>query len=176
MDVNPGIQTKINERGHIIFAVVFVAISTWLLCQIDEQTKWANGTKLFAQPRFWPAIGLAGMVTFGALYWSTLSRKRLASTDCIEVGLWMLAIEWVGWFLVYVKTVPIIGYLPTTVAFSYILTKRLGYNGRRWSHISIGFALSVVILFKTFMGVKIPGGAIYEYLPSALRSFFIVNF
>jgi hypothetical protein len=37
-------------------------------------------------------------------------------------------------------------------------------------------ALAVVVVFKSFLSVKIPGGAIYEYLPDALRSFFILNF
>jgi hypothetical protein len=38
----------------------------------------------------------------------------------------------------------------------------------------IGF--SIVVIFKSFLEVKIPGGAIYELLPNALRSFFILNF
>ena len=38
------------------------------------------------------------------------------------------------------------------------------------------FAVLVVLIFKSFLQVKIPGAAIYEYLPGALRSFFILNF
>jgi hypothetical protein len=37
-------------------------------------------------------------------------------------------------------------------------------------------ALSIVLVFKTFLEVKIPGGIIYEFLPSTLRSFMILNF
>lgn len=29
---------------------------------------------------------------------------------------------------------------------------------------------------RKYLEVKIPGGAIYEFLPNALRSFFILNF
>ncbi len=38
----------------------------------------------------------------------------------------------------------------------------------------IGF--SIVVIFKSFLEVKIPGGAIYELFPNAMRSFFILNF
>jgi hypothetical protein len=36
--------------------------------------------------------------------------------------------------------------------------------------------LFIVLIFKTFLEVKIPGGAIYEFLPNTLRSFMILNF
>jgi hypothetical protein len=41
---------------------------------------------------------------------------------------------------------------------------------------SVLTALSIVLVFKTFLEVKIPGGAIYEYLPDTLRTFMILNF
>jgi len=41
---------------------------------------------------------------------------------------------------------------------------------------SIITGLSIVLIFKTFLEVKIPGGAIYEFLPNTLRSFMILNF
>ena len=33
-----------------------------------------------------------------------------------------------------------------------------------------------VLVFKSMLSVKIPGGEIYEYLPAALRNFMILNF
>ena len=36
--------------------------------------------------------------------------------------------------------------------------------------------LGIVLVFKAALSVKIPGGAIYEYLPDTLRNFLIVNF
>jgi hypothetical protein len=41
---------------------------------------------------------------------------------------------------------------------------------------SVLIALSIVLVFKTFLEVKIPGGIIYEYLPDTLRNFMILNF
>ena len=34
----------------------------------------------------------------------------------------------------------------------------------------------IVLLFKTGLSAKIPGAAVYEYLPGALRNFMIANF
>ncbi|MCF3595195.1 tripartite tricarboxylate transporter TctB family protein [Rhodobacteraceae bacterium LMO-12] len=163
-------------RGQLLFALVFLAASLFLLSQLGEETKWIKRTKLFAQPRFWPAVAVGGMLLFSALHLWRLPRKWLVLTDFVEWKIWFFAIEWVLWFLVYVMVVPIVGYLPTTVVFVLLMTWRVGYRERKMMVISVGFAVAVVVLFKMFLQVKIPGGAFYEYLPGALRSFFIMNF
>ena len=163
-------------RGQALFAIGFVVFSALLLSLIGEQTKWTNRTILFAQPRFWPAVGLGGMVLFGILHWLSLPSRRPGPGDGAEALGWVLALEWVGWFLVYVTLVPLVGYLPVTVIFAILLARRVGYKGARWMVISGGFGAAVVVLFKSFMGVKIPGAALYEYLPDSLRLFFILNF
>ncbi|SFL65933.1 tripartite tricarboxylate transporter TctB family protein [Shimia aestuarii] len=162
-------------RGQLIFAIVFFVVALLLLSQIGEQTKWVKRTKFFAQPRFWPAVGLIGMVVFGGLHLWKLPRRRFDRMDYREWRIWFLAIEWVGWFLLYVLLVPIIGYLPTTMIFMPIITWRLGYRDKRMLWVAATFGTLVVVLFKSLLQVKIPGGLIYEYLPSALRSFFILN-
>ena len=40
----------------------------------------------------------------------------------------------------------------------------------------VGLAFAIVVIFKAFLQVKIPGGGIYEALPSALRSFMLTYF
>ncbi len=163
-------------RGQFLFALVFLVASLLLLSQIGAETKWVKGTKFFAQPRFWPAVGVGGMVLFSALHLWKLPRKKFVPADFTEWYIWFHAIEWVLWFLVYVLTVPVLGYLPTTMIFVPLLAWRAGYRTKRMLWISIAFAVGVVVVFKTFLQVKIPGGAIYEYLPDTARSFMILNF
>ena len=216
-------------RGQILFAALFLICALVLLAGIEEQTKWLRKKALFSQPRFWPAVGVGGMVLFTALHFWQLPKKprtlprwmreadwfqwaeslfwafaalslslwlgplraapyvgliatvRLAWlfthwVDRREFKIWLSVFEWAGWFLAYVALVPILGYLPMTLLFAPMLTWRIGYRDRLMLWISIGFALFVVLVFKSFLQVKIPGAAIYEYLPSALRSFFILNF
>ena len=163
-------------RGQFLFALVFLIAALFLASQIGEETKWVRKTKFAAQPRFWPAVAIGGMVLFGALHLWRLPSKRIASDDMREWRIWFFAIEWVLWFLAYVWIVPVIGYLPATMILAPVLAWRVGYRDARMLGISVGFAVVVVVLFKSFLQVKIPGGAIYEYLPDAMRSFFILNF
>jgi len=163
-------------RGQLLFAIVFVVAAVLLLSQLGEETKWIKRTKFFAQPRFWPAVSIFGMVLFGGLHLWKLPRKRFDRADLVEWRIWLFAIEYVFWFLAYVLLVPVIGYLPTTLIFMPLLTWRMGYKDKRMLWIATVFGFGVVVLFKSFLQVKIPGGLIYEYLPGALRSFFILNF
>ena len=78
--------------------------------------------------------------------------------------------------MVYVWLVPNLGYLLSTLIFLPLLTFRAGYKNKKMIFYAMGIGVSIVIIFKSFLEVKIPGGVIYEFLPNALRSFFILNF
>lgn len=162
------------RRGQLIFALAFLAFSGLLLAQIGLQTSWAEKTKLFAQPRFWPAISLGLMTGLGGLYLYRLPWRYVTRYDRWELRKWAAVLEYGLWFMAYVLTVPILGYLPVTLLFVPTLSWRLGYRSRKMMTISVVFAVAVVILFKGFLSVRIPGGAVYEYLPGAWRSFFIL--
>lgn len=162
------------KRGQLPFAVSFLAISAVLAAFLWDQTVWKAGKDLFSQARFWPAVGVFGMVGFTALHLWHLPRRRFARPDWVEGKTWAKVFEFVGWFLAYVWLVPLIGYLPVTLAFAVLLTWRMGYRDRKMSWIALGFGLAVVLLFKGFLQVKIPGAAVYEYLPGGLRTFFIL--
>lgn len=162
------------RRGQLVFAAVFVALSALLLVMLPEQTAWTKKTKLFAQPRFWPAVALGGMALFAALHLYRLPWKRVSRYDMREVRKWSEAVEYAGWFMAYVIMVPVIGYLPVTVVFVPALAWRMGYRNRGMLLLSVVFAVAVVILFKAVLAVRIPGAMLYEYFPSALRSFAIL--
>jgi len=163
-------------RGQILFAAVFFLISALLLSLIGDQTRYAEGKQFFAQPRFWPAVALGGMVICGGLYLRALPRHRLAREDLREAGRWLGALEWALWFMAYVLAVPKLGYLPVSVAFAVAMTWRLGYRSARWLWTAAIFGVLVVVTFKGFLSVKIPGAALYELFPEAVRSLFILYF
>lgn len=165
-----------RRRGDLVFAVAFLAFAVFLLWHLDDQVTWAKRKSVFAQPAFWPTVSIVAMVFFGALHYlgSVLSpriRGRLA-----EVGLWFRSVEYCVWFMLYVAVTPIIGYLLATLCFTTGLTFRLGYRDRRSLVLAALIGFGVVLLFKTALQVKIPSGMIYEYLPSAWRSFMITYF
>jgi hypothetical protein len=151
-------------------------LATLLLSQISGQTRWVAKTDFFAQPRFWPAVGLIAMVLLGGLHLYRLPWRRFRRADWIEARKWVAVLEFAAWFMAYVIAVPVVGYLPTTLVFVPLLARRLGYRSRKMVLASVVFAFATVVVFKSFLAVKIPGGMLYEYLPGAIRSFFILNF
>ncbi|MEM7259974.1 MAG: tripartite tricarboxylate transporter TctB family protein [Pseudomonadota bacterium] len=166
---------KTIKAGTTIFAVLFLAFAVFLLMHLDTQTRYSSSGKLFAQPRFWPAAGVIGMSAFGLLYLCTLWREKLTGSAA-EIALWIKAVEYLLWFMAYVWLVPIIGYLLATLIFIVLLSIRQGYRTRRQLLTAAATGLGIVLVFKTFLSVKIPGGAIYEWLPATLRNFMIVYF
>ena len=167
---------RYRRPGDLVFAVVFLLFSLALLSQLGEQTVWKKGTKLFAQPSFWPAVSLISMTVFAAFHWLGSAVSPRIDGRWPEVWFWVKSLEFVAWFLGYVMLVPILGYLLATILFATAMVLRLGYRSRGWIVASVGSAFAIVLIFKTFLQVKVPGGLIYEFLPATLRSFMLTNF
>lgn len=164
------------KPGEILFIGLFFAVSVVLLTQLGDQAKFSAKGKLFAQPAFWPAVAIIGMVAFTGLHLLTKLRHRAKSGLKAELAIWLRAFEYVGWFMIYVIAVPRVGYLPCTVLFTVLLALRMGYRKPSTLFYAGVSGLAIVVIFKTILGVKIPGGALYEYLPDGIRSFMILNF
>lgn len=162
------------RRGQLLFVLSFLTLSVLLLSQITQQTAWVNKTGLFAQPRFWPAVGVGGMVFCTALHLWRLPFRRIERADLREALRWVAALEYALWFMVYVMLVPLIGYLPMTLIFVPLLAWRMGYRSLHMMAISAGFAVFTVLFFKGVLAVRIPGAVLYDYLPDAWRSFAIL--
>ncbi len=163
-----------RQRGDLHFATFFLLVSALLVFQLGSETTWVKGTKFFAQPRFWPAVGLIGMTVFASLYFlkSVLSAKT--QNSLAEIVLWTKSLEYALWFMAYVIIVPLLGYLVGTLVFVYALTFRTGYRERSMMIFAGVAAVAIVVVFKGFLSVKIPGGQLYELLPAAIRNFMIL--
>ena len=167
---------RYRRPGDLVFGTAFFAFSLFLLATIDGQVTWGGGKSVFAQPAFAPWVAVVSMVVFSGLHLiSGLVSPRLEGR-WTEVGFWLRALEYVAWFLAYVLVVPRIGYLAATLIFTTSLTLRLGYRSPKMLASAALFGLAVVVLFKTFLQVKVPGGAVYELLPGGLRSFMLTYF
>lgn len=167
---------RYRRSGDFFFAIAFLLLSFYLLSQLGEQTEWNARGKLLAQPGLWPAVSIIGMCFFASLHLlgSVLSERVVGRWE--EIAFWVRGLEYVGWFMVYVWIVPKLGYLPTTLVFMPLLAYRVGYRRRRQLLGAAGIGFCIVLLFKTLLAVKIPGGQIYELLPDSIRSFMLINF
>ena len=168
---------KRNRRpGDIVFAWAALCFSVFLLSQLADQTIWKNGGKLFAQPRFWPAVSLWGMVVFSAFHLIGAALSPRIHGRWSEVWLRVTSLEYAFWFIVYAAVVPYLGYLPTTIIFAMTLTLRVGYRSFTAITFAIASAIVIVLLFKTFLQVKLPAGRFYEYLPDGIRQIMLTYF
>ena len=167
---------RYRRPGDIVFAWFCLACSVFLLSQILDQTAYKDGAKLFAQPRFWPAVSLSLMTGFAAIHLLSSALSERIEGRWREVWLWVSSLEYAGWFMGYAFVVPYTGYLPTTVLFAVFLALRVGYRSAKMLLAAAGSAVFIVLLFKTFLKVNLPSGLIYEQLPDGLRQIMLTYF
>lgn len=167
---------RYRRPGDIVFAWFILIISLFLLSQILTQTAYKPGAKLFAQPRFWPGVSLTLMAAFAAFHLLGSMLSERIEGRWREVLHWIASLEYAAWFIVYAVLVPLTGYLPTTVLFALLLTLRAGYRSRVALSAAMVSAFVIVLLFKTFLQVKLPSGQIYEVLPDGLRQIMLTYF
>lgn len=156
-----------------MFAWLFLALSLFLLSQVRTQAPWVSGVKTFAQPAFWSLISIALMALFAALHLASSLLSPRIPGRWHELQQWARAFEYVAWFMIYVLAVPWAGYLPSTIVFAALLGLRAGYRSARSISALVVLAIGIVVLFKSFLQVKIPGGALYRHLPDGLRPFLL---
>lgn len=167
---------RYRRPGDLVFSIVFLAVCLFLLVSLPGQTTWASGTKLLAQPAFWPYAAVIAMTLFAALNLVSSLVSPAIPGRWVEVGFWVRSLEFAAWFMLYVFAVPRLGYLPATVIFAVVLTYRLGYRGLRYLGSAALFGVVVVVVFKSLLQVKVPGGVLYEYLPEGMRSIMLTYF
>jgi len=178
--MNTKIEQNLFQRhrrpGDLVFSLLFLALCLFLAFNLADQTTWSKGTKLPAQPAFWPYVAVGIMTCFSVLHLLSGLLSPAIKGRWLEVAFWLRSIEYAIWFMAYVFIVPIIGYLLSTLLFTFTLSLRLGFRSVKQLGIAVVFGFTVVVLFKAFLQVKVPGGQIYEYLPTALRSFMLTYF
>lgn len=165
-----------RKPGDIVFAWIALLFSVFLLTQLADQTAWRNGGKLFAQPRFWPAVSLGGMAVFAAFHLLGSALSQRIEGRWREVWLWISSLEYAAWFIAYALAVPYAGYLLATVILAVLLALRVGYRKRKTLAVAGITAVFIVLIFKTFLQVKLPSGQIYETLPEGLRQIMLTYF
>ncbi len=166
--------TRERNPADFVFSLFFLLFALVLASQIPEQATWFPRKRFFAQPAFWSMLGIGMMVFFGFIHMcsSLISQRQAGRWQ--EVLLWSRSLEYCVWFLAYVILVPIIGYLPMSLMMIVTMLWRIGVKDKKIFLICIGVTLAIVIIFKSFLQIKIPGAMLYELFPAAIRNFFIV--
>jgi len=175
-DPDPAAIAARPHPGARAFAAGFLLVSVFLLSRIGTQVQWFDGMAATAQPGFWSAVSLGAMTLFAALHLVALLIAPAPGGEGREALLWLRGMEFVGWYVVYAQAVLWLGYLAATVLVMVALVWRLGLRDRASLWAAAGFGVGVVVLFKTLLSVRIPGGAVYDLLPGAWRAFMVTHF
>jgi len=169
-------QTSVT--GQRIFAICILLLAITLLFFADTELKWKKNADFHKQPGFWSIIALSGMVFFSAAQ-LLMPPWKMVKPAYFRWQAWLInwlgPIEYAVYFLIYVYLVPKLGYLPTTLLMFPLLVLRAGYRERRYLAYSWIVGIFIVLLFKTFLQVKIPGGEIYSMFPESIRNFMILR-
>ena len=169
------------QAGDLVFAMLMLFIVLVLLVSIPFETKWFDGVPLVKQPRLWPTFCLVGMALFGFLYsiqiWQNYKfQLGQVQGELNELSSWLRPLEFVFYFVLYVWSVPLAGYLLSTLLFFSLLTIRAGYRTLLMFWVSLATGFGIVVVFKSLLQVKIASGAIYDYLPDGWATFFMIYF
>jgi len=134
----------------------------------------------------WVAPMLCLMVLVPAAIWNLREsfkdhkwRKRfmLPTSAKFELSKYVAALEFVVYFIVYTITVPVLGYLLSTLIMGTFLTWRLGYRSPLWLLRGVLCSFATVVIFRTFLQIKTPVSIwLYDQLPTALRAFMLTYF
>lgn len=167
---------RYRRPGDLVFALVFLAFAVFIVLSLPTEAKLPSRGSLFTKPAFYVHLAAWAMLFFALLHLLSTLVSDALDGRWREVWLWFKSIEYAGWFLAYVLIAPYLGYLFATLAFTVSLTFRLGFRSKRMLGMAALFAVCVVLVFKTFLRVKVPGGQLYEYLPGGLRAFMLTYF
>lgn len=165
-----------RRPGDIVFAWFVFLLSAFLILHIADQTAWKSGSKLFAQPRFWPGVSLGCMTLFAGFHLLGSAFSERIQGRWQEIWLWVSALEYAAWFIAYASILPYTGYMTTTIVFAVALCFRAGYRSRGMLIAAALSALAIVLLFKTLLQINLPSGLIYESLPDGLRQIMLTYF
>jgi len=169
------------QAGDLVFVMLVLFIVLALLVSIPFETKWFDGIPLVKQPRFWPTFCIVGMTFFAVPYSIQVWRNYKFQLGQVqgelnELSSWLRPLEYVFYFVLYFFSVPLTGYLLSTLLFFSLLTIRAGYRSFLMFWVILATGFGIVVVFKSLLQVKISSGAIYDYLPDGWGTFFMIYF
>ena len=178
-------------RADLLFSALILGMALLLLLTFFDQSGWADRDlpqkrlgKVLKQPWIGPVIALLILVpaALGNLGLSLRRalldrRKHRPNKTRYEVVQWLRAIEFIVYFIIYTRSIEIVGYLIATVIFAMLMVVRLGYRSWRWVGIAAGVSFLSVVFFRTLLQIKTPVNIwLYNQLPEGLERFMKVYF
>lgn len=164
----------------LVFLGLITILAFLLLSLVPYETRWFRRVPLYLQPGFQAYVVLSALAFFSAIaFVMELRRFRLHKNHQMAfLGLelldWLRSCEYALWFVSYAVAIPVLGYLPSTLAFMLLLGARVGIRSRQKLAILTLIGVVTVLFFRGLLSVKMPVGQFYEFLPESIRDIAIM--
>lgn len=172
-------EEQANRLESLVLTLIFSAISVGLLAAIGIATKWGpESAGWWTRPALAPGVALgvlvlANLVTlwrdFVDLRASPATPGEWAEAKARILG-WLLPLEFLAYFAVYVWVLQHLGYFPATLVFVLGLQLRVGLTSVRWLLAGALAALAMTAVFRMGLGVWMPAPEFYDWFPEPVRS------
>lgn len=166
-----------------IYWILLIA-SIVLLVLMPEQAPWVETKRgWYTQPMMGALLGLSIMAVFSAYRVIQLTcgngnkwRSTVFQQNPIESLVYMLdsyrtALISSVLFYLYIRSLPIIGFVPATFIFVTVLLWLSRLFNRTWLLATIGTLIALVLIFRVTVSVWMPDVWLYSLLPDHMADF-----
>lgn len=180
-----------RKDGDFFLSFLCLCFVIFLLLNFTSETGWEDRIldhkrfgKILKQPWVGP-LGCISILLPAAILnlflsfkrWSYKSKNLIPGKLSYELSIWIKALEYVAYFLIYTISITYLGYFLSTIIFGVYLTNRLGYNSLKWQIRTIIATLMIVLTFRTFLQIKTPINIwLYEFFPQNIETFMKIHF
>ena len=180
-----------RKDGDLFVSFVCLFFAAFIVVSFSLETGWEDRVldhkrfgKILKQPWVGPLACVAILVPAAILNllpsyrrWTYKKRNLIPSRFFYEFSIWIKALEFIGYFLIYTLSIRYLGYFLSTVIFGIFLTNRLGYTGLKWQIRSMLTTIAIVLIFRSFLKIKTPVNIwLYEFFPQNIETFMKIYF
>ncbi|MGC6517381.1 MAG: tripartite tricarboxylate transporter TctB family protein [Candidatus Puniceispirillaceae bacterium] len=159
-----------NDMGHYLLHQLGIIEAEGRVTRFGKILKQGWVAPLFCLVILVPAVLLNLRLSVISL--QRKMRQQMPLRWRYEMAQWARALEFIGYFILYTLSVPLLGYLLSTLLMGTYLTYRLGYRTWRWTGIALLSSFAIVLLFRTGLQIKTPVNIwLYNQLPEHLAIF-----
>ena len=121
------------------------------------------GVPYYRSPALFPSIALALIAICGALHCVRLLRGAALATDDIEepAAHWRVVVLAFLGYAAYAVAVPVVGYLPATGLFLFILGRLAGLGWRLPAMVAIALTAVLYLVFVVLFQVWFPAASLF---------------
>lgn len=163
-----------------IYWILLIA-SVVLLVLLPAQAPWVETHRgWYTQPMMGAVLGLGIMASFSAYrviqftlfrdnkWRSSLFRQNPLESLVAVLDSYRTALLSSALFYLYIKSLPVIGFVPATFIFVTVLLWLCRLFYRVWILATVGTLIALVLIFRVAVSVWLPDVWLYSFLPDHL--------